>query len=779
MAQVKRRTALHQASPILLSKLSKMSLFDFKPLKALEYPPLSPSKRVFRLVQLLAPKPSIIPGTNGTIRIKLIEADIDSGVHYDSLSYAWNLGPHYQKPSRQIIVETDQGSCKLYIYPALEIALLHLVSLNMTEYFFIDQISINQKDRDEKSHQVLLMQDIYARCARTIVWLGAPTRESDRYFDLVHEMAQEGILSRVMGPRVGQFMHVFDAVMDPSLPVNEEEREDRDDVLDLIRRYGDRFPLDGFADILDRNWFNRLWVIQEACLAPSVVFICGNKSLCFDCFRSGALFYNMYNTHWVRHLTKAVPQHMLRQRDALFSKTGGLIRIFQERKAIHQTKVRQGLYDLVLKYNVNDDKRKIGATLEQDRIFGLLGLTADNDALKRQVRVDYDAKVTQIYSEIAGLLLQESIDVLLFNQHPKKTEGLPTWVPDWAMNLTLPVGYSALKEATFASGGSRTEAPLLFKEAPSQLHIKGIIVDEIIEVGTRLYRAQLNPQVAEQIDYRHAKMFFDEVSEFVQAAAITVKSQDVPDSDNEAGLGLQMRLCDSSLSYRHFIKALGPTKGLERLKALHSSIYALGERLIRSDETIASYHITRIYRTIGIIPWYWEQMSEMDSLRICALDPALAGKIACEAVKDFITDMAGLVIASARVWFATKRIIFRRRFSKLNLRPSRESVEKVGLDANISLSPDMNTFTSNLLKNLGRKLYRTTAGHVGLGPADMKVGNSLVIFHGGTTPHVLKKLDGESGGERYQYLGEAYCDGLMDGENLKDNTKTEETIILV
>ncbi|KAL7943610.1 heterokaryon incompatibility domain-containing protein [Trichoderma barbatum] len=750
-----------------------MSLFDFTSLQSFKYPPLSSSKRVFRLVQLLPPKPSIIPGTYGTIRIRLIEADIDSSVMYDALSYAWNVAPGQTTPNRKVIVETNADSFKLYVFPALEKALFHLASLKMTEYLFIDQISINQADRDEKSHQVLLMQDIYARSARTLVWLGPPTRGSDQYFDLVREISQEGVLGRVMGPRVGRFMHVFDAVMDPTLPVNEEEREDRDDLLDLVQRYGDRFPLDGFADVLDRNWFNRLWVIQEACLAPSVIFVCGSKSLCFDCFRSGALFYNIYNTHWVGNLTEAMPQHMLRQRDAIFGKTVGLIRIFQERKAIHQTRIRQGLHDLVLKYNVNDHKKKIGATLEQDRIFGLLGLTADNDNLRKQVRVDYDANVTQMYSEIAELLLQESIDVLLFNQHPKITPGLPSWVPDWAMNLTVPVGYSALKEPTFAAGGLQNEAPVLVKDDHPQLHINGIFVDEIMDVGTRFHHAQPDPQVAEQIDYRSAKLFFDDVSKFVQVDSATVQSRDPHSSAAEVELGLQLRLCDSSLSYRHFTQRLGIAAGIERLKALHSSIYVLGGRLIRSDETIASYHITRIYRTVGIVPWYWEPMSEMDSLRICALNPVLAGKIAYQAIRDFFIDMAGLCVASARVWFASKFIIYRRRFGKISLRASRESVENIGLDPNVSLSPDLSVLTSNMLKNLGRRLYRTTAGYVGLGPADMRTGDCIVIFNGGTTPHLLRKLTGETQGDQYQYLGEAYCDGLMDGEIFDDKSRSE------
>ncbi|KAL7895477.1 heterokaryon incompatibility domain-containing protein [Trichoderma sp. SZMC 28014] len=756
-----------------------MSLFKFNSLKSFNYPPVSPSKRIFRLVQLLPTKPSIIPGANGTIRIRLIEADVDSGINYDALSYAWSLGPRYQEPSRQIIVETEQGPCKLYIYPVLEIALRYLVSSQMTEYLFIDQISINQRDRDEKSHQVLLMRDIYTKCARTIVWLGAPTEQSDQYFDLVHKMSQEGILSRVMGPHASQFMHVFDAVMDPSLQVNEQVREDRDDLLDLVQRYGDRFPLDGFADVFDRIWFNRLWVIQEACLAPSVVFLCGNRHLCFDCFRSGALFYNIYNTHWVRQLTGAVPPRVLRQRSALLNKTDGFIRIFQERKAIHQSGVRLGLHDLLLKYNVNNDKKKIGVTLEQDRIFGLLGLAADNDALMAQVDVDYKSNITRMYSQIAGLLLQESIDILLFNQYPKKTAGLPSWVPDWAMDLAIPTGYSSLKKSTFSAGVSTsTEAVITIKENPARLHVKGFAVDEIVEVGTQLYRTQPRPQVSEQIDYRSVKKFFDEVVEFAKAATATTKDQESTGPENQPDPGLLMSLCDSSLSYRHFTRTRGPIGSLERLQALHSSLYKLGERLIRSDEFIASYHISRIYKTVGIVPWYLALMPEMDSLQICALDPLISGKIAYEAVRDIITDAAGLLIASARVWFASKYIMFRRRFGKLNLRPTHESVEKVGLDPNVSFGPDMNVLTTNMLKNLKRRLYRTRTGYVGLGPAEMEAGNSLVIFHGGTTPHILKKRDTQCGSDEYQYLGEAYCDGLMDGEIFKEDSKSERMFIL-
>ena len=58
--------------------------------------------------------------------------------------------------------------------------------------------------------------------------------------------------------------------------------------------------------------------------------------------------------------------------------------------------------------------------------------------------------------------------------------------------------------------------------------------------------------------------------------------------------------------------------------------------------------------------------------------------------------------------------------------------------------------------------------------------DGIVIFRGGTTPHILRKLyNGGNQEEKYEYLGEAYCDGFMDGEILQDETKREEMFVLV
>ncbi|ODA76785.1 hypothetical protein RJ55_07300 [Drechmeria coniospora] len=736
-------------------------------LREYRYAPLDAETRVFRLVKLLPPRPSLIPATWGTVRVELIEHHADSRVPYDALSYAWNVPPRLREPNRRIIVETEDGSWTLRIYRPLELALLHLGANDTTSRpIFIDQICIDQNNGPEKSHQVRCMRDIYSNCVRTVVWLGPSTTNSAEYFSYVQEITAEGVLSRVMNPNVAQFMHVFDAVMDSSLDINDAEREDRDDILGMLQRFGDRFPLDGFADVLDRDWFGRLWIIQEACLAPSVVFVCGSQALCFDCFRAGALFYNLHNTKWIRQRTGATSKHELTRRNALFEKKASLGRIFQERKTIHQSGTRQELYDLVLKYSVNGDQKKIGSSLPEDRIFGLLGLAAEDDQLRRRVRVRYGEDAVQIYSEVAALLLERNVDALLYNQFPKTTPGLPSWAPDWAMNLAVPVGYSERKTPVYSAGGPSTEARIRFDEASRRLTIRACTVDEITAVGERTCRAQPDVQIMQQIDYGRASMVFDEVSDFVEEAAAS------DDDGGRTARTISLRLCDSGLSYRHFSDKLGASAGCERLGALHDAISLLGRRLLRSDATVAAHRITRIYRTLGITPWYWIPPPEMDTLRICAQGPISASKVAWEALEDFVEDMVGMCVASTRIAWASWYVKLRRRYGKVTLKPDHDVLARVGLDPHVAMGQDMSVFTTNLLKNAGRRLYRTRRGLLGMGPAHMRRGDLVVVFHGGTMPHVLRDVGG-----LWQYVGEAYCDGIMDGEAMENGIETSYTLV--
>ncbi|KAK3906035.1 heterokaryon incompatibility protein-domain-containing protein [Staphylotrichum tortipilum] len=83
-------------------------------------------------------------------------------------------------------------------------------------------------------------------------------------------------------------------------------------------------------------------------------------------------------------------------------------------------------------------------------------------------------------------------------------------------------------------------------------------------------------------------------------------------------------------------------------------------------------------------------------------------------------------------------------------------------------------YRSSMEYVIGKKPFLTKEGYLGMGPAGVEVGDMVVVFCGGRIPFVLRpKEDGlvvpvNETGERerklFEYIGEAYCDGVMDGE---------------
>jgi hypothetical protein len=80
----------------------------------------------------------------------------------------------------------------------------------------------------------------------------------------------------------------------------------------------------------------------------------------------------------------------------------------------------------------------------------------------------------------------------------------------------------------------------------------------------------------------------------------------------------------------------------------------------------------------------------------------------------------------------------------------------------------------NAMRNMENKRpFMTRLGYVGLGPLFAKPGDRVVVFKGAAIPFLVRPVE-----ERGNcFLGEAYCDGIMDGEIV--GQREEETIVLV
>lgn len=75
----------------------------------------------------------------------------------------------------------------------------------------------------------------------------------------------------------------------------------------------------------------------------------------------------------------------------------------------------------------------------------------------------------------------------------------------------------------------------------------------------------------------------------------------------------------------------------------------------------------------------------------------------------------------------------------------------------------------------GRRLIRTRAGLIGLGPGLAEVGDLICMLSGGHVLYVLRKKDRCS---LYEFVGECYVHGMMDGEALNSLVTQREFVII-
>jgi hypothetical protein len=116
---------------------------------------------------------------------------IEDSPRYHALSYCWG------ELDRSETISCNEGILK--VTPNLKLALAELEAIpQLRTWLWIDQISINQGDLQERSHQVQLMPKIYKRAIRTVIWLGPSSpnhaqgsldeTEDDALFDLAERI---------------------------------------------------------------------------------------------------------------------------------------------------------------------------------------------------------------------------------------------------------------------------------------------------------------------------------------------------------------------------------------------------------------------------------------------------------------------------------------------------------------------------------------------------------------------------------------------------------------
>ncbi|KAH6703073.1 putative heterokaryon incompatibility protein 6, OR allele, partial [Leptodontidium sp. MPI-SDFR-AT-0119] len=89
-------------------------------------------------------------------------------------------------------------------------------------------------------------------------------------------------------------------------------------------------------------------------------------------------------------------------------------------------------------------------------------------------------------------------------------------------------------------------------------------------------------------------------------------------------------------------------------------------------------------------------------------------------------------------------------------------------------TPKLSRLGSEIIgKSLGRLPFITRKGHLVLSSEYVKQGDVVALIKGSQVPFILRR---ESDGQ-YQLIGEAYVDGIMDGEAMENSEWCDVNIV--
>lgn len=414
LAQVASR-AIRLARPKHTPKVIRDNNSDTKKGNALQrkravpqqlYDPLNLDSNpdAIRLVELL-------PGTTkDPIRCNLrIESRADEQLSYEALSYVWG------NPTPEELVNIELGGQQAHITPNLCCALSHLRLASSSRLLWIDALCVNQRNSAERNDQVSKMASIYQSASTVLIFLGDV--ESDKK---PSENLSYADLFRFLNREVDIF--AFDE--------NDERDEDHEKEQEQIRfkeavqETGvQKIPLlRAFFNLCSREWWNRLWILQEYAIASrDPIFMLGKwQTTGTSLLRDMEMLANEHRRTFMQEETRirlynSTPYYPMKQAlDVLNcrpARTDGF-------------EYKSWLYPLLLStHSWCMDPRDI--------IYGRHALM--QPVLQQLLKPDYSLSTEELYAKVAVWLLMFERGVSMFWDFPVRlSPHLPSWVPDFS-----------------------------------------------------------------------------------------------------------------------------------------------------------------------------------------------------------------------------------------------------------------------------------------------------------------------------------------------------------
>ncbi|KAF5627110.1 heterokaryon incompatibility 6 OR allele [Fusarium sp. NRRL 52700] len=590
---------------------------------------------------------------------------------YIALSYVWGLGDKTQ--SIEVSNLSDDDKAVIPITESLETALRHFRKPDEVTTLWIDQICINQADNREKGQQVAMMGRIYSSATQVLVWLGPAQDGSDELMGAwqdIGQRAREFGLESYMNP---QSYHLISTLGRTKDPLDETAVSFQRLLASTVKVFAPLLKEKTLRKWFERPYFSRVWIIQEFCLCPDTIFVCGSKTIPVDFVKFAVLLLqtaigNMPHGDYEQLQPPEMPLERLSE-----VSSEPTARLFGCRSR-HQKHKDDELYMLLRRLFV---ELETNATVHRDRIFALLGLAADAERLG--IQPDYEGSTERILTQTARTLIEKSgrVELLCYSQFPKLDgfSHLPSWVPDWRSNLSRSFYTINERIDKHLFAASRQDSVVEVVEHPN---------DNSDILGLRGYNVDVIEEVAE----------------------------------GDGWMGM-------SWDYERY---LGYMAQIDELWQKSMEKAPNGRTLIQKEE--ARWRVP-----IGDIYWTWEGDQQRAKPEIAAFHEQFLQEL------KLFGEMTRLAAGGQDI-----------------------SDKSLQWEEEHRGAETKHNYRESMRKMQGKRPLLTKAGYLGMGPVEAKAGDVVVVFCGGRIPFVLRPVEGSREVGVFSYIGEAYCDGVMDGE---------------
>jgi Heterokaryon incompatibility protein (HET) len=358
---------------------------------------------------------------------------------YEALSYTWGT---LAKDFPIIVVSEDLAmQSAILATPHLYEALVRLRRPSETRILWIDQLCINQDDDAERSQQVQLMEKIYSNAKCTLVWLG----EDDGKSEAIDRLAQE-----LAGMPNNSIVDDFELV---KKRINEGTSISQT-----------------LTNLLNRRWFSRAWVYQEATVSKHVKVMCGDIQLSLETLlRLVCAVYTIENEQGGYARSLALQSIGFDSLYLIQHGKGGCGDPECPRKEVKDDNFLGLLMQALQQFEATDP---------HDLIYAFLAFKGNTVIIP-----NYRLPVSTVWRDTARSIIQSSgcLDIFAAVGGGERQE-LPSWVPSWSQcyPYARPITAPDFKTNFCASKMPHVEPE--GKDADSDvnvLHVKGKVIGTI------------------------------------------------------------------------------------------------------------------------------------------------------------------------------------------------------------------------------------------------------------------------------------------------------------